>query len=78
MITPELIARINELAKKKKTFGLTPSEVAEQTMLRRTYLENIKMQLKATLEQIEVIDEPTAPATDSNKSAINSTTRRLH
>lgn len=57
MITPEIIQRINELAKKKKTFGLTPDELNEQVKLRRIYLDNIKTQLKATLEQIEIVDE---------------------
>ena len=58
MITPELIERINELAHKKKLIGLTEAEIAEQSMLRRTYLDNIKRQLTATLERIEIVDEP--------------------
>ena len=57
MITPEIIQRINELAKKKKTIGLTPSELEEQAKLRRIYLDNIKIQLKSTLEKIEIVDE---------------------
>lgn len=34
----KLIARINELANKKKTQGLTPSELEEQQELRQQYL----------------------------------------
>ena len=48
-----LIARINELAKKKKTSGLTPEELAEQ----KEYLGGIRQQLKAQLDNIEVVDE---------------------
>ena len=39
-MTPEKIARINELAKKKKTEGLTPEEEVEQAKLREEYLRN--------------------------------------
>ena len=52
-----MIQRINELAKKKKTVGLSPDELAEQAALRRSYLDNIKTQLKSTLEQIEFVEE---------------------
>ena len=43
MMTPEKIARINELAKKKKTEGLTPEEAVEQAKLREEYIEGIKI-----------------------------------
>ena len=36
---PKKIARINELAKKKKTEGLTPEEAVEQAKLREEYIE---------------------------------------
>ena len=42
-MTPEKIARINELAKKKKTEGLTPEETVEQAKLREEYIEGIKI-----------------------------------
>ena len=35
---PKKIARINELARKKKESGLTAEETAEQAELRREYL----------------------------------------
>ncbi|MDY3367424.1 DUF896 domain-containing protein, partial [Zhenhengia yiwuensis] len=35
----KLIARINELANKKKTEGLTPTELEEQATLRAQYLQ---------------------------------------
>lgn len=52
-----MIARINELAKKKKTSGLTAEELAEQKKLYQEYLGNIRSQLKAQLDNIEVVDE---------------------
>lgn len=62
MITPEMIARINYLAHKKKTQGLTEIELAEQTKLRRLYIDNIKAQLKDSLDRIEIVDEPNQAA----------------
>lgn len=52
-----LITRINELAKKKKTSGLTAEELAEQKELYKEYLGGIRNQLKAQLDNIEVVDE---------------------
>ena len=52
-----MIARINELAKRKKTSGLTAEELAEQKNLYKEYLGNIRSQLKAQLDNIEVVDE---------------------
>jgi len=54
-ITPELIKRINELAKKKKTAGLNPAELEEQQRLRAIYLEGIRGQVKCTLESIKYV-----------------------
>ncbi len=56
MITPELIARINALAKKSRETSLTDDERAEQTELRRRYIENIRTQVKAQLDCIEIVD----------------------
>ncbi len=49
--------RINELAAKKKVFGLTPEEEKEQYALRREYIDEFKGNLKSQLESIRVIDE---------------------
>lgn len=46
----KLIARINELAKKKKETGLTPEELDEQQLLRQEYIQNIRANVKATLD----------------------------
>lgn len=53
-----MIERINELARKKKNSGLTPEEQAEQKELYRLYLDNIRSQLKAELDNIIILDNP--------------------
>lgn len=50
------IARINELAKKAKTEGLTDEEISERDALRREYLADIRRNFKATLDSIEFKD----------------------
>lgn len=56
MITPELLARINELARKKRTVGLTPDELAEQKELYKIYLAAIRGQVTSLLDSIEFVD----------------------
>ena len=56
-MTNEKIARINELAHKSKTTGLTEAEKAEQQALRREYLDDIKASLRAQLNNTS-IQEP--------------------
>lgn len=53
----KMIERINQLAHKKKTIGLTDEELVEQKQLYRMYLDNIRGQLKATLDNIEIVDK---------------------
>ncbi|MBE7055808.1 MAG: DUF896 domain-containing protein [Ruminococcaceae bacterium] len=50
------IERINELARKKKTQGLTEAETLEQAELRREYLQSIRENFRQTLESIEYKD----------------------
>ncbi len=50
------IARINELAKKQRTIGLTEDEKAEQHELRQEYLSSIRQNFRQTLESIEFKD----------------------
>ena len=56
-MTEEKIARINALAKKSKTAGLTEAEKAEQQALRQEYLADIKASLRSQLERTS-IQEP--------------------
>lgn len=53
----EKIARINELYKKSKAEGLTDAEKQEQAALRKEYIANVRMNLKAQLDNIDMIDE---------------------
>ncbi|MBR6186872.1 MAG: DUF896 domain-containing protein [Clostridia bacterium] len=48
------IDRINELARKKKSVGLTAAETEEQARLRRAYIDGFKENLKATLDQVYI------------------------
>ena len=57
MITPELLARINELARKKREIGLSEDEIAEQKRLYAIYLAAIRGQVENLLESIEFVDE---------------------
>ena len=56
MVTPELLARINELARKKRTVGLTDEELAEQKELYKIYLSSIREQMTSLLDSIEFVD----------------------
>ena len=56
MITKEMIDRINQLAKKKKTEGLTEAEEKEQKQLYKQYIDAFKENLRAQLDMIEIVD----------------------
>ena len=60
LVTDEELARINELARKKKTEGLTESETAEQAKLREKFLANFRKRFQEQLECIEIV-EPDDP-----------------
>ena len=51
------ILRINFLAKKKKTEGLTPAEAEEQRKLYEEYLSAIRNNFRSTLDTIEIVDK---------------------
>lgn len=58
LVTKEQISRINELAHKQKSIGLTAEEREEQKMLRRAYIDAFKENLRAQLDRIEIVDAP--------------------
>ena len=64
MITKELIERINQLARKQRSEGLTDEERAEQQKLRKSYLACFRENMKNVLDQIEIVD---VPPRDNNK-----------
>lgn len=56
-MTEELIKRINELAKKSKSEGLTDDEKKEQQELRAQYIAAFRQGVKNTLNNVYVVDE---------------------
>ena len=52
----EVIARINELARKAKTTGLTPEELQERDRLRRIYIDSVKANLVGQLENTYIVE----------------------
>ena len=65
-MTDEKIKRINELAKKSKTVGLTEAEKAEQQQLRAEYIAAYRKSLEAQLGSI-VVQNPDGSRTKLQK-----------
>jgi uncharacterized protein YnzC (UPF0291/DUF896 family) len=55
MSMDEVIARINELARKAKAEGLTEEETAERDKLRRIYIDSVVGNLKGQLENTTIV-----------------------
>ena len=51
------IKRINELAHKAKTIGLTEEETKERDILRKEYIADFRKRMRAEIEKIEFVDE---------------------
>ena len=51
----EVIARINELARKAKAEGLTPEELAERDKLRRIYIDSVVGNLKGQMDNTYIV-----------------------
>ena len=66
MITREMIDRINELYHKSQGPGLSTEEKEEQQMLRKKYIEAIRSNMRANLNQIS-IREADGSVTDLGK-----------
>ena len=56
-MSKEPINRINQLAQKAKTSGLTEEEKNEQQKLRRQYIDLFKSDLKSQLENVYIVDK---------------------
>ena len=52
----EVIARINALAKKAKTDGLTAEEITERDKLRRIYIDSVKASLVGQLDNTYILE----------------------
>lgn len=55
-MTPERIARINELAKKQKAGTLTDAEKEEQAALRLEYRQSVVGNLRQQLNNVEFVE----------------------
>lgn len=53
----EAIERINELARKSKSVGLTEEEKKEQDKLRKEYIKAYRDSLRSQLHSIKVVDQ---------------------
>lgn len=51
------ILRINELAKKARETGLSDEEKKEQSALREEYLTAVRKNLRATLDNVTIVDK---------------------
>lgn len=51
------IDRINELARKAKTVGLTEEETVERAVLRREYIDSVVRNLKGQLDNVYILEE---------------------
>ena len=63
-MTEELLKRINFLARKAKTEGLSREEKEEQTRLRQAYIQEFRQGMENTLSAVYVVDA------DGNKKKI--------
>jgi uncharacterized protein YnzC (UPF0291/DUF896 family) len=52
----DVIKRINELAHKAKSEGLTEEETVERDKLRRIYIDNVKASLVGQLENTYIVE----------------------
>ena len=57
MLTKEKMDRINTLAKKKKSEGLTEAEAAEQAELRKEYITAFRVQIRGQRENIKFVED---------------------
>ncbi|WP_138751068.1 DUF896 domain-containing protein [Paenibacillus sinopodophylli] len=57
----KIIERINELARKNKSEGLTDAETVERDELRQQYLKTFKNNFRQQLETIEIVDDEEKP-----------------
>lgn len=56
-MTDEKIARINELYRKSQAEGLTEKEKEEQALLRKEFVASVRGNLRAQLNNIDMVKE---------------------
>lgn len=70
MTMDEKITRINELYHKSKEEGLTEEERVEQETLRREYVLSIRKNLRASLDNVSIL-EPDGTVTKPRRNLEN-------
>ena len=63
-MTEELLSRINELARKSRSEGLTEAEKAEQAELRQQYIKGFRQGFENTMNNVYIMDK------DGNKKKV--------
>lgn len=53
----DLVKRINELARKAKTSGLTDAELDERNELRKKYIESFRTSMRGQLDNIRFVED---------------------
>ena len=59
MLEKKKIDRINELARKKKSHGLSDDEHEEQAQLRAEYLESFRKNFRKHLDNVRFVEDMT-------------------
>lgn len=77
MLMAEKIKRINELAHKSKTVGLSAEEKEEQATLREEYLHSVRSALKEDLMSVKIVD-PNGKDVTPKKLKREQTKRKKH
>lgn len=58
MTNDKLIIRINEIANKAKTIGLTEDEIKERDELRKEYIKNFRQKFRTEiLDNVYIVEE---------------------
>ena len=57
MITKDLVDKINALARKSKTVGLSEAEKEEQQKLRQAYVAKVRANLRGQLDNISIVEK---------------------
>ncbi len=77
MLSKDKISRINELAKKAKSQGLSTEEAKEQSKLRAEYLNSFRSSMRETIENVRVFDAAGEEVTPQKVKNIQAK-KRLH
>ena len=77
MLSKEKMARINELARKKKSEGLSQAEILEQQSLREEYLTVFRGGMRHHIEGMKVVDQEGTDVTPDKLKEIQKS-KKIH